>query len=384
MSYNTQVATHSLYIHWPFCPYRCHFCPFVALAGQDEFMEIYHQALLKEIILFGESQSSKKILETIYLGGGTPSTYPSHLLLDMFAILRKYFVINDTTEITIEVNPGTVNKEKMHMWKKAGINRISVGVQSLDDTVLTHLNRHQKVKDVYDLLEFGPQFFENISVDLIIGLPGVTPDAWKSMIHQIMQWPIKHISLYFLSIHEETPLYFRLKKKELSVAPDDEMVELYYWSVGILKEYGFLQYEISNFAQVGYESKHNQIYWERKPYKGFGLGACSFDGVRRIQNEKNLMCYIKSTMDDESVETISEVLTDKEARLEKVMLGLRRVQGVLMSDVISGLSVDKQCECIDRIQELINGGFVYCKNDRLFLMPTALAVENEVAVRLSV
>jgi len=384
VSYNAQVGTHSLYIHWPFCPYRCHFCPFVALAGQDEFMEQYHSALISEIADFGKHSFLKQSLETIYLGGGTPSTYPPHLLGDMFNTVQTYFTINSTTEITIEVNPGTVDKEKMQTWKEVGINRISVGVQSLDDEVLARLNRHQKVSDVYQLLDTAPEFFENISVDLIIGLPGVDAIQWKRMIQEIMQWPIKHISLYFLSIHEETPLYFRLKKKELTVVPDDEMVDLYYWSVETLAQHGFVQYEISNFARAGYESRHNRMYWDRRPYKGFGLGACSFDGERRLQNEKNLLRYLSHAKSYKEIEIVSEVLSAQEIRLEKVMLGLRRVEGVALDEVVGGLVTHKRDECMSRIQELLHAGFVRCENGTLYLMPTALAVENEVAVRLSV
>src|SRR5581483_9003216 len=220
MYYDVSAQTSSLYIHWPFCPYRCHYCPFVALASHDPFMERYHKALIQEIREFGHHSSSKTALQTIYFGGGTPSTYPDHLLLDMFAILGEFFIIDGDTEITIEVNPGTVRPEQLVLWKKMGINRMSVGVQSLNDEALKKLNRLQKASDVYALLEKAPSFFDNISVDVILGLPGVDSVEWKQLLAEIVTWKIKHISMYVLEVHDTTPLFFNVKSKKVTLSCD--------------------------------------------------------------------------------------------------------------------------------------------------------------------
>ncbi len=384
MRYNVQVDTRSLYIHWPFCPYKCHYCPFVAIAGHDQFMSDYHTSLMVEIETFASQVPKKLSLDTIYLGGGTPSTWPNELLLDMFGRLRAIFSMEAISEITLEANPGTVEPGKLEVWKEAGINRISIGVQSLNDEVLANLNRHQKVSDVYKLIHNAAPLFNNLSIDLIIGLPGVSAQEWKKMVVEICHWPITHISLYFLSIHEETPLYFRIKKKEITIIPDDEMVDLYYWSVETLNKYGLMQYEISSFARAGYESKHNQVYWDRKPYKGFGMGACSFDGIGRFQNEKNLSRYLINAQKGEDLTISGDQLTQEEVRLEKLMLGLRRKNGVIMSEVIGELPAEKQALFKQRVAELEKGSFVRCDGDKLYLMPTALAMENEIAVTLSV
>ena len=197
-SYNTQIQTKSLYIHWPFCPYRCHYCPFVAMAGQDNFMEQYHNALTNEINAYAQKLSNTPQIDTIYFGGGTPSTYPSELLLDTFGILKNTFIIGQNTELTLEVNPGTVDDGQVKFWRELGINRMSVGVQSLNDAVLQKLNRHQKASDVVELLDHAFEYIENISVDVILGLPGVSADEFKKTLQKLTSWPIKHISMYML------------------------------------------------------------------------------------------------------------------------------------------------------------------------------------------
>ncbi len=383
MLYNFTAFPHSLYIHWPFCPYRCHYCPFIALASHDQFMERYHQALKQEIIRFGQQQKKKLVLDTLYFGGGTPSTYPSELLLDIFAILNDIFIIQQNTEITIEINPGTVNSDQLHIWSDIGINRLSIGVQSLKDTVLHKLNRLQKAEDVYTVLEQAQGIFHNISIDLILGLPGVLVTEWKEMLSKVVTWPITHISMYILMIHDSTPLYFSIKTKKVTLPCDEEIVDLYYWSRNFLAEHGLQQYEISSFCRPNFESKHNTVYWERKPYKGFGLGACSFDGERRFQNEKNLIKYMEGIECDKDVTVFIEQLTKEQVRLEKVMLGLRRSSGVTWDDLLTDLSKEKKQKCKDEVVRLKQYNLLREHNGRLQLTPTGLVVENDIIARLS-
>jgi putative oxygen-independent coproporphyrinogen III oxidase len=379
MKYNTSVDTRSLYIHWPFCPYKCHFCPFVALASHDQFMQQYHEALHKEIINFAQQLGHVQTLDTIFIGGGTPSTYPINLLLDTFDTLRRWFSFNKECEISLEVNPGTVTDEKLHGWQQAGISRLSIGVQSLKDEVLTKLNRLQTSHDVYALLASAKDLFKNISIDLIVGLPGVSMAEWQDIVHEVVTWPITHVSVYFLSVHENTPLYFGVKAKKITLPCDDEVVESYYWTVATLKSGGFAQYEISNFARPGYESRHNTVYWERKPYKGFGLGACSFDGKRRLQNQKNLTSYIHGT--DHTV--FAEDLTREQIHLEKIMLGMRRVGGVTLAELYEHLAPAEIDQILMNLAWLRDNKFILWTEDRIVLTPAGLAVENEIVVKLS-
>jgi oxygen-independent coproporphyrinogen III oxidase len=383
MSYDISANTRSLYIHWPFCPYRCHYCPFVALASHDPFMERYHKALVKEIRNFGSNYTEKLPLDTIYFGGGTPSTYPDHLLLDMFDILKEYFIFDKNTEITIEVNPGTVRYEQLDLWKRIGINRMSVGVQSLNDSVLHKLNRLQKSTDVYALLEKAPHYFDNISVDIILGLPEITALEWKELLSIVVTWNITHLSMYILEIHDSTPLFFNIKTKKVTLPCDDEVVNLYHWSREFLAHHGFVQYEISSFARGNKESRHNTTYWERKPYRGFGLGACSFDGFSRLQNEKNLMKYMESIEKDTYQPIFMEKITKEQQYAEDIMLGLRRIKGINWQNIIQDLSNEKK-EKFMVIMEALQKEKLITENDGILqLTPAGLVVENEIITRLS-
>jgi oxygen-independent coproporphyrinogen III oxidase len=384
MQYDASIDTRSLYIHWPFCPYKCHFCPFVALASQDHLMNRYHTALIKEIKNFAAINSSKATIDTIHFGGGTPSTYPDNLLLDMLGILRTEFCFSPNVEIALEVNPGTVRAEQIPLWLDLGINRLSIGVQGLKDSVLKNLNRHQTTKQVYDLLQFLEGSFENVSVDLIIGLPDVTPAEWKELINQVVTWSIKHVSVYFLTIHEATPLYFKVKTNQCVLPADDEVVALYRWTCAMLAQYGFFQYELSNFAKQGYESRHNSAYWDRNPYRGFGIGACSFDGISRLQNEKNIMRYMHSLENNDSVFVFVEELTHEQVRLEQLMLGLRRPKGVHWEMVIEGCSTIGQEKAMITAQRLEQKGLIeWIDDSSIRLTSQGLAVENEILVQLS-
>lgn len=378
----TCANTRSLYIHWPFCPYKCHFCPFVALAGHDQFMGQYHEALRAEIEHFAAAHE-KLTLDTIFFGGGTPSTYPDDLLLDMSGTLNNAFALSDATEITIEVNPGTVRQEQLSIWRKVGINRLSVGVQSLKDGVLQSLNRHQTADQVHHLLKMASAEFSNISVDLILGLPGVAEAEWRALIAQVVTWPIQHVSVYFLTVHEDTPLYFKVRAGKISLARDEAVVNLYYWTRDFLEEHGFAAYETSNFARPGYQSRHNQIYWERKPYKGFGLGACSFDGASRFQNQKNLMNYIRGALAGHDITIFSETLSDQQIFLEELMLGLRTPRGVGREHLEQQLSGAQRARFNEKLTELKHHNLVMEKDGVIRLTAAGLVVENEVVTQLA-
>lgn len=383
MLYDTSANTRSLYIHWPFCPYRCHYCPFVALASHDPFMERYHNALIKEIEEFGLQYAEKLPLDTIYFGGGTPSTYPDHLLTHMFEVLKKFFIFNENTEITLEVNPGTVRFEQLALWKNLGINRMSIGVQSLNDSVLHKLNRLQKATDVYSLLDNAPHYFDNISVDVILGLPGVSTTEWKELLAKITTWKITHLSMYVLEVHDSTPLFFNVTSKKVTLPCDDEIVKAYHWSRDFLAQHGFNQYEVSSFARMGKESRHNTTYWERKPYRGFGLGACSFDGTSRLQNEKNLIKYLESIEQNNYKPVFIETITQDQIYVEKIMLGLRRIKGVCWEEISSDLNNKQKEKIKSTIDILQQKNLIIENNGRLQLTPAGLVVENEIITRLS-
>ncbi len=380
----TKIGTpiSSYYIHWPFCPYRCHFCPFVALAGQDEHMPAYHTVLLQEIKSYLETAPAES-LDTVFFGGGTPSTYPPELLAETLHLLKNRCGFKENHEITLEVNPGTVTLDKLHAWKEIGINRLSIGVQSLNDEVLKKLNRHQQASDVTWLIDHATNLFDNISIDLIVGLPGVSASEWKDTVNAVIAWPIQHISMYFLTVHEDTQLYYGVSSKTVTLPCDDEVVDLYQWTIEAFADRGFDQYEISNFSKQGYNSKHNSVYWQRKPYKGFGLGACSFDGKQRMQNSKNLLKYLEEIRNTGTSILFSEYLSDKQAWLEQLMLGLRQRRGIVVADILEPLSEKEKEEFSKKAQELLNARLVSASHGKMMLTPTGLSVANEVIVKLS-
>jgi oxygen-independent coproporphyrinogen-3 oxidase len=254
----------------------------------------------------------------------------------------------------------------------------------LNDTVLQNLNRKQSAAQVRQLIQQLAGNFSSVSIDIIIGLPGVSDQEWRELIHELISWPIQHVSMYFLSVHEGTPLYFRVARNQIVLPPDDGTVDLYYWSVATLASGGFEQYETSSFARPGWASQHNQVYWDRKPFKGVGIGAWSFDGQARIQNEKNIQTYMQAQEEGRDVICSAELVTEEAARLETLMLGLRRNEGVLISDILEGLSEERQQLFFSRVAALEEKKLLEKEGQKIRLTPMSLALENEVSAHLSV
>jgi oxygen-independent coproporphyrinogen-3 oxidase len=380
-TFDSLVACSSLYMHWPFCPYKCAFCPFVAYAGRDCLMGSYHEALKQELCLFAQQ---KHDLDTVYIGGGTPSTYPVDKLLDMFGILNNVCSLNSKAEITLEVNPGTVDKEKIETWKQVGINRLSVGVQSLNDQILANLNRHQSVDQVVTLLNNVCDNFDSVSVDLIVGLPGVDFKIWQDTVKSLIKWPLKHISMYFLTVHQGTPLYQGIEAGKFFMTADQEVVQHYQWACEYLAEAGFMQYEVSSFAKPGFRAKHNSMYWQRKPFKGIGVGAFSFDGKRRIQNCKSIIKYLDSFESNLiDIEEFSEELTPEQVWLEKMLLGIRCADGVILTEILADLTPISGCNLLDFIAECRAKEFFLPHSDKLILSAKGAALENEILERIN-
>jgi len=369
-----------LYIHWPFCTFKCHYCDFVAFEQHAQFQESYHKVLLQEIDAFAiqNDQAKSTPINTIFIGGGTPSLYHLPWITELFATLNQKFNLTTTTEITIETNPADIDEERLETWREIGINRLSVGVQSLNDDVLLKLNRRQRASDVQRVMRIAPKYFDNISVDMILGLPDITSDEWFATLKQIVTWPIKHISVYFLTIHEKTPLYFKVQRGDTKLIDDEAMVTLYEKTVNLLEQSGFEQYEISNFAKQGYQSTHNQAYWDRKPYKGFGVGAASFDGQMRITNDNNLSRYL----DAEARPTIQEKLTRQQEIIELLMLGLRQKKGLDLHHMVYFLNESEKKQFEHNVSTMAQAELIEKAGENIRLTLKGMALENEVIVRL--
>ncbi len=384
MSTFSEKCPAHLYVHWPFCSKKCHYCDFVAFEQHSSYQDAYHQTLCGEVSSFSSMiHSTDKKIDTIFFGGGTPSLYPLDSLKEFWGVLNNSFDLSALQEASLEVNPADVDEEKLDTWLECGFNRLSIGVQALDDDLLLKLNRRQRILDVHNTMKIAPKYFKRMSVDLILGLPGISEAAWKRTLQEAVSWPIQHISIYFLTIHEKTPLYFKVQRGDILLPDDGNVVGMYDFTIDFLLQHNFAQYEISNFAKPGFESTHNQAYWERKPYKGFGIGSSSFDGKNRFVNDSNLERYIAAyEKPAHHMFATQESLTAEQELLEKLMLGLRQPKGVGLHSVVYLLGDEKKELFLNQVNKLKSASLLAEKDGKIFLTRKGMIFENEVVVGL--
>ena len=282
-----------VYIHIPFCKQKCYYCDFISYANKEQYFDKYVQALITEMSSFLDNNDVE--IETIYIGGGTPSIIDAKYIEKVMAKLQEKNALITAKEITIEVNPGTVTEEKLKTYKKIGINRLSIGLQSTDNNILKTIGRIHSYEDFLNTYKLARnQGFGNINVDLMIGLPNQKISDIKSSLEEITELKPEHISVYSLIVEENTPIEKMLNIGKLEL-PDEELERNMYWYVkNFLELNGYKHYEISNFAKEGYESKHNLDCWNQKEYIGFGVAAHSYINDVRYGNTENIDEYIKN------------------------------------------------------------------------------------------
>ena len=311
-----------IYIHIPFCKKKCDYCDFISYCDKSNLIEEYIEKLKEEIENSNLNNKEYKIT-TIYIGGGTPSFIDSKYIVEILYIIKERFDL-ENTEITIELNPGTVIKQKLLDYKKAGINRLSIGLQETSNELLKHIGRIHNYEEFLETYNLARSIgFKNINVDLMIGLPNQSISDIKESLNKLIDLNPEHISVYSLILEEGTKLYQKYENNEIQL-PDDELERNMYWYVkNTLENNGYKHYEISNFSKKGYESKHNMNCWEQKEYKGFGLNAHSYiDGIR-YSNTENLEEYLKSYE-----KTIHEKQSIEDMKKEYMLLGLRKIEGI--------------------------------------------------------
>lgn len=337
---------YGIYVHIPFCRKKCAYCDFVSVESSQEFQNKYVKALLREI---EQNKDGAVSIDTLYIGGGTPSILEAKYIVDIVEALKKSFSFK-CNEFTLECNPESVTKEKIAFWKKAGVNRISLGVQSLSDSVLALLGRVHTSAEALRALKLLCDNFERVSCDVMCALPNQTQELFLQDLHTLTAFPISHISAYQLILEEHTPLYQRVQTGEVIVPDDDFAADCYESAVDLLQEKGFFRYEISNFAKKGFESLHNIKYWKREPYLGFGAAAHSFDGNFRFANVSNPIEYVTNTEKGKSVLGMREKVED--ALFESLMLGLRMAEGVDVVDIEKRFHIDFKTYFTSQIEEL--------------------------------
>lgn len=328
-----------IYVHIPFCQKKCNYCDFISYSNKNNLIKDYVESVCTEIKEVGQEVKQnikdKKIddlsIKTIYIGGGTPSYIDSKYIEQIVNEIKNNFTIEQNVEITIEINPGTITKEKALCYKNVGINRVSLGLQSTNCELLKMLGRIHNLEDfeeAYNLVKNAG--FDNVNIDFMIGLPSQTMQDIENMIKYIKNLKPKHISIYSLIVEENTPIEKQIKNGKLKL-PEDELERNMYWKVKKeLEQLGYRHYEISNFALNGYESKHNMDCWNQKEYMGFGVAAHSYMDNARFSNIENVEEYIENMKNGKSENNfVFHEKQDKTAQMKEYMiLGLRKMDGV--------------------------------------------------------
>ena len=375
-----------LYIHIPFCKQKCSYCDFCSYANKESFIKRYIQCVLKEIIEVGNNnkidfENGKDdlfLVKTIYIGGGTPSLIDSKYIVQIIEDIKLNFEIDEKAEITIEVNPGTVTLEKLEDYKRAGINRLSIGLQSTHEHLLKEIGRIHTYLDFLDTFRFAREAgFENINVDLMIGIPNQTLEEVKDSIEEIVSMEPEHISVYSLILEENTPLF--KKVEEGLELPNEDLERKMYWAVKqTLEQNNYIHYEISNFAKKGYESKHNLDCWNQKEYIGFGIAAHSYTNGIRYSNIENIEQYIKNYDEDKTEENlVFHEKQDMEAmQKEYMLLGLRKIDGVSIQEFKIKFVANPVFLYHSELEKLVNEELLEIDGDQIKLTNKGLDLAN--------
>lgn len=363
-----------IYVHIPFCIKKCNYCDFNSYSGCYDLQEEYFSALFSEIKI-KSAEYKGCVCDTVYIGGGTPTSVKTSLTARLLEELYKNFSISENAEITVECNPKTAGRADFSVYRSSGINRLSIGMQSADNGLLEVLGRIHKDEDfekcLFDAREAG---FENISADLMFALPGQSLENWKNTLLKAVSFGLSHISCYALKIEKETPFY----NMKLDLPDDDLNGDMYDMCVDILKKNGYERYEISNFAKTGKKSRHNLKYWSHMPYIGLGAGAYSSLLSERFSNETDLRKYIKEAKNGDFRKKDFVSLSKNEQMSEFMFMGLRKTEGVSLSEFEEsfGVSADKVFE--KPIKKYLKSGVLSAENGRLYINEKLLYISNSI------
>lgn len=364
-----------LYVHIPFCVKKCEYCDFLSAPCSGERQEAYFLAL-KEEIRKAAALVRGKCVSTLFFGGGTPSLAEGERIAELLRLIKSAFFFQEGAEVTLEANPGTLTEEKLSIYREAGINRLSIGCQSVHDSELRRLGRIHNFFQFQESYELARKAgFSNINVDLMSGLPEQSLERWEESLRTVAEMGPEHISAYSLIVEEGTPFY---EEQELKL-PDEDTERQMYWRTGeILGDYGFEQYEISNYAKPGFACRHNMGYWKRTNYLGFGIGAASLLDEERFSNERNMEKYLENSGSLEQIRQNRETLDEKDRIEETMILGLRMRQGVSIREFREnfGKSPDELYGQV--MEKYISGGFLEEKDGYLRLTFRGIDVSNVI------
>ena len=365
--------TLGIYIHIPFCASKCGYCDFYSLAGCDRLMPKYHNALLQHIRESGP-QLREYFTDTVYFGGGTPSYYGARRICDIFNALKRSGLVYKTSEVTMEANPDSIRYHDLVTLRDEGVNRLSIGAQCANDDLLKLIGRRHNWQQVRKAVKNARDAgFTNISLDLIYGLPSQSREDWADTLGRALELRPEHLSCYGLKLEEGTPMYFY---RDSALLPDDDaQADMYLYTCETLERYGFVQYEISNFARPGYASKHNLKYWLLRDYMGFGPGAASSVGGVRYSFVKDLKQYIAGVQSGGTIVDEYEKISALDRAAEYLMLGMRTVRGVSPKEYHNIYRSDF-APLQELLEEFRRKGWAENENGRWHFTPSGFLLSN--------
>lgn len=372
----------SLYIHIPFCLQKCNYCDFSSFAGLDSLYPRYVKAVKKEIVdLFFAGETEP--LDTLFFGGGTPSVLTASQIEELIACCREYPGLAEKAEVSIEANPKTVDFMKLLQLRQAGVNRLSVGVQSFIDAELDMLGRLHTAQQSWDCVDDAiSSGFHNISLDLIYGLPGQTPEHWRWNIESALSLNIQHLSMYQLSVEEDTPLARSVERQELTFPEEEEVLQMDAISSRLTGDAGVEQYEISNYARRGYQCRHNLNYWHNGDYLAAGAGAVGHRRGERWTNIKKPERYCEMVEEGENIVQERENLSQEESFRESVVVGLRLIKGVEFGHLEDRYGIHLRDYYGETLTPLLKNGLIEFTASHLRLTNKGRYIANQVLAEL--
>ncbi len=371
-----------IYVHIPFCKQKCYYCDFISYANKEEKTKEYVKCIQKEIEIESKKYSKDEYeITTIYFGGGTPSYISALYIENIINVIKLNYNVKDNAEITIEINPGTVNEEKILIYENIGINRVSIGLQSTNDKLLKQIGRihtYEEFLNCYKLVSKSK--INNINVDLMLALPNQTIEDLEESLQKVINLKPNHISLYSLILEEGTKLEKMVSENIVKLPEEDLEREMYWKTKRILEKNGYNHYEISNFAKEGYKSKHNMNCWNQKEYLGFGVAAHSYVNRKRYCNTNNIEEYISNIKKGkiENNRTVCEIQNKIDEQKEFMMLGLRKIDGIDIQEFKNKFVENPIYVFHKELEKLVNKDLVEIDLDKIKLTNKGLDFANLV------
>lgn len=371
-----------IYVHIPFCKQKCYYCDFISYANKEEKTKEYVKCIQKEIEIESKKYSKDEYeITTIYLGGGTPSYISTLYIENIINVIKLNYNVKDNAEITIEINPGTVNEEKILIYEKIGINRVSIGLQTTNDKLLKQIGRihtYEEFLNCYKLVSKSK--IDNINVDLMLALPNQTIEDLEESLQKVIKLKPNHISLYSLILEEGTKLEKMVSENIVKLPEEDMEREMYWKTKRILEKNGYNHYEISNFAKEGYKSKHNMNCWSQKEYLGFGVAAHSYVNRKRYCNINNIEEYVSNIKKGkiENNRTVCEIQNKIDEQKEFMMLGLRKIDGIDIQEFKNKFVENPIYVFHKELEKLVNEDLVEIDLDKIKLTNKGLDFANLV------